>query len=589
MADLYDLERFLEEQGINYSNPELEPTVIPEPRGFFDPAEGDINRQNVAFKDTVGGEQIGESLGEFLNRIRYQDPKQPLYKSLQTDSGELKRQADARRAAKLNQEMLTSPERSEPPSPLAPPMQMAGPLVQAVQGAATPPAAAQPASPVQRSLATGKEETVPVPTLDGISLSRARDLEQQMGVDVGEEPQAQDARPLSKILEDYQNQIAQEQRSAENRRFAANIGDALSSFVTTATGTPSQSAFFQRLAEQSGQGVEDLKQRLEVDKQKAKTVEEEQLSDPKSSKSVQARQLLEGILPDFVRGIPNFENMSAKALDEALPMLQLRQQLEKEKNTAAYNWAKLQADLQKGSKEDKAKAKQLEAVDTQRTVKNLSDIDTALKRQLELMKKSVTGGTGPLANPLNVKGLFSSDYQALENIFNKINIENMVATFAGMSKAVDSDAERAAWNRTQPSMTLDDNVNVQILLGMQSSLLKDKVIKEAQKEFLNQGGNLAEFNHPILEGNSTTVINPRTGEMVIASKDNIPAGFTDLDAYVEMLTYGDNTPLPRPTGFKTRSQELSEQDRQAMKWAQENKDDPRAQAIMEKVSKKLGQ
>lgn len=581
MADLYDLEGFLAEQGINYTRPDLGQSVESKK---MSPAELTGNAISS------GISSVGSSLGDFLSEIARNSTSggRAGNESYETRAMRATDNANALRAQAPEQPLpVEQPAVQE--APTGPSPIIANPLVQAVQGAAT-----QAPSQEQPIIPSKEEETLPVPSLDGISTSRARDLEQQMGIEseapLSEEPTE---KSLSEVIASYEDRLKNAQSEAERRRLIANLGSAVNSFGAIATGRTPDSAFFQNLANQADQPVEDLKQQLELEKEKAETSEKEKeekaLEDPNSAQSVQARQLLEGILPEFAASIPNFDQLSVKALDEAMPYLNLRRQIDADKAAAAARWAKIQADLQKDDEKDKAKAKELEAVDTKQTVENLNDLDTALKRQLEIMKTSKSGGTGPLANPFNVKGLFDSDYQALENIFNKINIKNMVATFAGMSKAVDSDAERAAWNRTQPNTSLDDNVNVQILLGMQSSLLKDKIIKEAQREWMNEGKDLAEFKHPILEGNATTVVNPRTGEMVVLNRDSVPDGYVDLDTYAEALTYGDRTPLPRPSGFKTAEPTLSEEDKNAMQWLEANPDHPKAQSVREKLNRRMGQ
>jgi hypothetical protein len=612
MSDIYDLEGFLAEQGINYSNPNLRPR---ENRGFFDPAEGPLDQpgigfvdtegarsisrsvneffepaegpldqRNVALKDTKGVRNMGESLAEFLNRIRYSDNSQPLYKALQTPSEELRQQSDARAAERANAQMQTD---ASAPTPA-----MVGPTTQALQGAPQPQPEPSDESQPRMKPPAPDGASRPIPTRDDLTLSRLQDEPSESLIEQTVKAAPEEAKDtLSSIIESYESRLKDAQSESERRRATAGIFEAINSFGAIATGREPSSDFFRRLAEDSDRPIEELKQQLTLEKERVAAEEDEALDAPNSAKSVQARSMIEGILPGIASRIPNFDELSYNALQEAFPMIEFRMQMDRDAQNAAIRWAQIQANLGKGTKGTKERMSNLESTDTKKTVENLSDIDVALKRSLEYARSSALGGTGPIATLGGAKRLVSKDLQALENIYNKINIQNMVATFAGMSKAVDSDAERAAWNATQPNITNDDSVNVQILLGMQSSLLKDKIVKEAQREWLNQGRNLSEFKHPILEGTAGTIVAPN-GEMIVVDKgrmgEYLDKGYADLDSYAERLYYGDRVPLTRPSGFKTTSTELTPADRQAMEWLEQNPDHPSAEAIRDKLNRKMG-
>lgn len=171
--------------------------------------------------------------------------------------------------------------------------------------------------------------------------------------------------------------------------------------------------------------------------------------------------------------------------------------------------------------------------------KNIEAIDDALKSQLDYTKNTL-GGTGPMATGFGLRKYTDQDTQNLEAKFRNINLKNMVNTFSGMSKAVDTDAERRAWESTQADLKNDDSVNVSILLGSKSSLLKDRAVAQAQQEWVKNYGNLNGFeeSNPILQGKVTTVVSPN-GEMRLIPKEQLQeakkAGFSDLDGYAKTL------------------------------------------------------
>jgi hypothetical protein len=176
----------------------------------------------------------------------------------------------------------------------------------------------------------------------------------------------------------------------------------------------------------------------------------------------------------------------------------------------------------------------------QTNANNMSKVDEAMNAQLQYSKDE-TLGTGPIATLGGLTKYVSQDTESLDAKFKDIDLKNMVSTFAGMSKAVDSDAERRAWKSTQASVSNDDETNVQILLGSKSSLLKDRIVSQAKADYVDKYGNLDRFDHPILRGEQTTIVDPK-GELQIVDKTQIPnlkkAGFRDLDKYASDLLKG---------------------------------------------------
>ena len=127
--------------------------------------------------------------------------------------------------------------------------------------------------------------------------------------------------------------------------------------------------------------------------------------------------------------------------------------------------------------------------------KNLADTQNLLK-DLERTKqlfndysKNTPAGTGPLATGFGLTKYTSDQAQNLDAQFKKLNLDSMVKMFAGMSKAVDSDAERRAFEAAQPALTNDDTVNRR-LIDERIEAAKSLVNKLKQKDAsIDRAGN----------------------------------------------------------------------------------------------------
>ena len=103
--------------------------------------------------------------------------------------------------------------------------------------------------------------------------------------------------------------------------------------------------------------------------------------------------------------------------------------------------------------------------------KELGANHKALIKQLDMLKNSKKkfneysgwGGTGPISQMFGLKPMMDDKAGTLKSMFNQVSLDNMKTIFAGMSKAIDSDSERAFFQSTQPSMTNDDGTNNYIL------------------------------------------------------------------------------------------------------------------------------
>ena len=126
-------------------------------------------------------------------------------------------------------------------------------------------------------------------------------------------------------------------------------------------------------------------------------------------------------------------------------------------------------------KENRAEAKQLTA--------DLFSVDKIIT-EMEDVKKSLTDfgkggtGTGPIATLGGTTSFVSQKTEAMKAKFSKVSMDNMVQMFSGMSKAIDTRSERAAFEATQPSLVQDDKTNFQIIEDRLKSLasLRAKIL-----------------------------------------------------------------------------------------------------------------
>ena len=154
--------------------------------------------------------------------------------------------------------------------------------------------------------------------------------------------------------------------------------------------------------------------------------------------------------------------------------------------------------------------------------------------QLDLTKKAISQfrdytqgqllGTGPLATLAGTTKYVSSKTEALEAVFRTINLKNMVATFSGMTRAIDTDAERRAWEATQPGVSLDDPTNAQILVGGLSLAAKTQAEGAARKQFIETSPDktLKGYVSPVI--GKTSVLFTQNGDPVVILKDQIDKG-----------------------------------------------------------------
>lgn len=144
---------------------------------------------------------------------------------------------------------------------------------------------------------------------------------------------------------------------------------------------------------------------------------------------------------------------------------QLRQQEAKTKSRIKEKEQKSKlsnAEIKKNL-EDKRKAKSsIESIEEQLgKVKRAKDL-------LESSSKGLLTDTGPVDQYLSS---FTNKGQELRQSLNDLSLDKMAKLFKGMSKAVDSDAERKMFEQSQASMSNYPAVNLKVLQNLEEGLL----------------------------------------------------------------------------------------------------------------------
>lgn len=169
----------------------------------------------------------------------------------------------------------------------------------------------------------------------------------------------------------------------------------------------------------------------------------------------------------------------------------------------------------------------------------IDQMDDALDSLVGYSKNSL-GGTGPLASLGGLKSYVSKDAEILDRKFKDISLQTMKKIFSGMSKAIDSDAERRFFMASQPNLTNREETNASIILGAKSIALKSQAEAQAQKEYVDQNGNLNGYKSPI-KGRMTTLVDTN-GKMRLIPKSQVKQakemGFMGIDQYSKSLFKG---------------------------------------------------
>ena len=200
---------------------------------------------------------------------------------------------------------------------------------------------------------------------------------------------------------------------------------------------------------------------------------ENQNTDPNSQTSKTFRKAIEQVAPWLSSKYgADWNKVSAADKDHIWDMVKVKEQIDARKELAKERTAgankesllekkeQLKEDAQVKKENRKTRA---EINKSQQSAEGiLRDLEDA-KTKFDAYSKSNITGTGPLATLGGLTKYVSADTEKLNAAFKKLSMDQMVKQFAGMSKAIDSDAERRAFESTQPSVANDDPTNKQIL------------------------------------------------------------------------------------------------------------------------------
>jgi hypothetical protein len=198
--------------------------------------------------------------------------------------------------------------------------------------------------------------------------------------------------------------------------------------------------------------------------------------------------------------------------------------------------------LEEKAAEDYIKVQQV----AEDSVKQNAQLEDALQSQLKFSKDTVFG-TGllysdlPFTDKSPFRGL-NREAEQLDAKYKQLGLDKMVKMFSGMSKAVDSDAERLAFEKTTPSIKNDDATNTQIILGAKAINFRNKVEAKAQQKYLKEHGDLKEYTSPMMDTPTSVVVDQTGNFKLIPTKQLDLAqknGFMTIDNYANSLIYSD--------------------------------------------------
>ena len=310
------------------------------------------------------------------------------------------------------------------------------------------------------------------------------------------------------------------------RQLGTNLSEGLATMASGINDGKIDNAFYNNLRKQADQPIIDLKekraryaQQLEVNEKLLNTAEklaknatEEELDNPANPRMKTLKALLESQSPKLVKDLKEkgaWDSMTLRDVDtffkeadnayqrefeaKKLQNDSVSKDLELQKKKVDLEAAKVKLEEAKNPEDTESKKEDIQIKKENRKMRTeLDAAETKLAEQLRFLKasrdeflkysKNSAGGTGPLATGFGAKRFLDQDLEALNSKFKKISLDEMIKMFQGMSRAVDSDSERRAFESTQPSITLDDKTNMQILgekiKAAESLLQKTKDAKE---------------------------------------------------------------------------------------------------------------
>lgn len=308
-------------------------------------------------------------------------------------------------------------------------------------------------------------------------------------------------------------QAQQARRAALRNAEMARLGESIRAGLSSASGIKKFNPNYEdsdRMARLGELNLQEVKERQDL-------IPIEQMQDPNSLISKEYRKLYKDLVK---QDLP--EGVSAFQITKALPMIQQlasdklsREKLAAEAKTKSGKLSpleELQLDLVKEQK--KAELKDENKIKEENR-KERSAIRKALPKfdeQIKLINNAIStlkntkglSDTGPLDKYV---APYTTEGQNLQLALNSLQLDKMVSMFSGMSKAIDSDAERAFFQASQPDMSKYPSSNLKALQAMldRTKLLKKKAEQEASlydrtgKFTVDEIGSNSEESSPSIE------------------------------------------------------------------------------------------
>lgn len=124
--------------------------------------------------------------------------------------------------------------------------------------------------------------------------------------------------------------------------------------------------------------------------------------------------------------------------------------------------------------EEEAKVREQKMKDKEaakNAIRGVNDIIDDIDRAIELSKKSKNSTFSKSGLIAGRTPTFTDLGQELEEVYSQISFNNFVEKAKGMSKAFDSEKEREFYEKTQPSILKDENVNIKNLKRLKERML----------------------------------------------------------------------------------------------------------------------
>lgn len=269
-----------------------------------------------------------------------------------------------------------------------------------------------------------------------------------------------------KYLDDKAELEAAKEDSRQ-RRMGVGILDAISSGLQTVTGAKAPKYDMAYAGAQ--QPVEDVRESQKNWK-----------SNPNDPRNIAYKQML-GKNPELAAqlksGGVDVDNFTLGGYEEFSPLHKEMFGLQKSKND--FNEKLKLAGIQATAAED-VKIRAENRKERKRLDQDYQTWD-ALEKQIDdamaAAKNYNSGygpGTGVVAKMKTAAGSLSPETQALNTALNKLSLDQMVKQFSGMSKAIDTPAERAAFESTVPSVGMDNELLMQELMNRKNAAKKAK-------------------------------------------------------------------------------------------------------------------